>query len=76
VNYFKELGKVGLSLYLVHPLVKSVIDNFSTMYLGGKMKNLPLFLATLALSYLLAHYTFRHIEQPGFLERSHRDATG
>lgn len=67
----RELGKVGLSLYLVHPLVKSIIDTFSTMYLGGRVKNLPLFLATLTLSYLLARYTFRHIEQPGFLEHSH-----
>jgi peptidoglycan/LPS O-acetylase OafA/YrhL len=72
----RELGKVGLSLYLVHPLVKSIIDTFSTMYLGGKVKNLPLFLATLALSYLLARYTFSHIEQPGFLERSHSGSSG
>jgi peptidoglycan/LPS O-acetylase OafA/YrhL len=72
----RELGKVGLSLYLVHPLVKSIIDNFSTMYLGWKVKNLSLFLATLALSYLLARYTFRHIEQPGFLERSPSGAPG
>lgn len=68
----RELGKVGLSLYLLHPLVKNLIDTASTMYLGGKIKNLPLFLATLVLSALLAHYTFRHIEQPGFLERSPR----
>ena len=66
----RELGKVGLSLYLVHPLVKNLIDTASIMYLGGKMKNLLLFLATLALSYILARYTFNHIEQPGFLERS------
>jgi peptidoglycan/LPS O-acetylase OafA/YrhL len=72
----RELGKVGLSLYLVHPLVKSIIDTFCTMYLGGKMKNLALFLATLALSYLVARYTFGHIEQPGFLERSHRGSPG
>lgn len=72
----RELGKVGLSLYLVHPLVKNIIDTFSIMYLGGKVKNLPLFLATLALSYLLARYTYRYIEEPGFLERSQRGSPG
>lgn len=66
----RELGTVGLSLYLVHPIVKNLIDGFSTMYFGHKLKNIPLFLATLLCSYILARYTFSHIEQPGFLEKS------
>lgn len=69
---WRELGKIGLSLYLVHPLVKNLIDTASTMYLGGKLRNFPLFLATLTLSYFLARYTFNHIEQPGFRERPPR----
>ncbi len=65
----RELGTVGLSLYLVHPMVKNLIDGFCNMYFGYKLKNFSLFLATLGCSYLLARYTFKHIEQPGFLEK-------
>jgi peptidoglycan/LPS O-acetylase OafA/YrhL len=70
----RELGTVGLSLYLVHPMVKNLIDGFSSMYFGYKLKNFPLFLATLGCSYLLARYTFKHIEQPGFLEKSSKNS--
>ncbi len=65
----RELGRVGLSLYLVHPLVKGLVDMVALSYFGGRLRNLPLFLATLGLSYLLARYTFRHIEQPALLGR-------
>ena len=64
----RELGRVGLSLYLVHPMVKNMIDGFCSMYFGYKLRNFALFLATLTCSYILARYTFSHIEQPGFLE--------
>ena len=62
----RELGRVGLSLYLVHPVVKNLIDGVTTTYFGYKIKDFRLFLATLLFSYLLARYTFSHIEQPGF----------
>lgn len=65
----RELGIVGLSLYLVHPLVKKILDGFFILYFDYKLKNLPLFLATLAGSYLLARYTYNHIERPGFQEK-------
>jgi len=63
----RELGTVALSLYLVHPLVKNAIDGILVSYFGGKLTNIPLFLATLGSSYILARYTFAHIEQPGFM---------
>lgn len=62
----RELGIVGFSLYLVHPLVKNIVADFCKLYFDYKIENLPLFLATLGCSYLLARYTYRHIEQPGF----------
>ncbi len=65
----RELGKVGLSLYLVHPAIKSLVESFAITFYGYKMTALPLFLATLVCSYILARYTFGHIEQPGFLEK-------
>ncbi len=65
----RELGRVGLSLYLVHPVVKGLVDMVTMSYFGGKLRNLPLFLTTLGLSYLLARYTFRHIEQPTLIGR-------
>jgi len=65
----RELGIVGLSLYLVHPLVKRVVDGFFILYFDYKLQTLPLFLATLAGSYLLARYTYNHIERPGFQEK-------
>jgi len=66
----RELGRVGLSLYLVHPLVKNLIDGVTTTYLGYKIRGFLLFLATLLFSYILARYTFSHIEQPGILAKS------
>lgn len=66
----RELGTVGLSLYLVHPVVKNLLDRFCLTYFDYKLKNFLLFLATLGCSYILARYTFTHIEQPGFLEKS------
>ncbi|MFH0781353.1 MAG: acyltransferase [Pseudomonadota bacterium] len=66
----RELGTVGLSLYLVHPVVKNLIDRFCLTYFDYKLKNFSLFLATLGCSYILARYTFTHIERPGFLEKS------
>jgi peptidoglycan/LPS O-acetylase OafA/YrhL len=66
----RELGRVGLSLYLVHPVVKNLIDGVTTTYFGYKIKGLWLFLATLLFSYILARYTFSHIEQPGILRKS------
>ena len=68
----RELGKVGLSLYLLHPMVKSLIDNFCSMYFGYKLTNFSLLLATLGCTYILARYTFKHIEQPGFQEKTAR----
>lgn len=65
----RELGAVGLSLYLVHPLVKNLIDGFGIMFVGYKIKNAPLFLATLLCSYIIAKGTFTYIEQPCFLEK-------
>jgi peptidoglycan/LPS O-acetylase OafA/YrhL len=65
----RELGVVGLSLYLVHPLVKKIVDGFSTLYFDYKLKNFSLFLATLVCSYALARYTYIHIERPGFQEK-------
>ena len=62
----RELGIAGFSLYLVHPLVKNIVADFFKLYFDYKIENLPLFLATLGCSYLLARYTYRHIEQPGF----------
>lgn len=61
----RELGTIGLSLYLVHPLVKNIINGTTQLYFGFQLKNMALFLATLACSYLLARYTFRHIEHSG-----------
>ncbi len=68
----RELGKVGLSLYLVHPSIKILVEGFANTYFGYQMKNFPLFLATLVCSYILARYTFSHIEQPGFFEKPAR----
>ena len=67
---FRELGAVGLSLYLVHPIIKNLIDNFCIMIVGYKIKNAPLFLATLLCSYIIAKGTFTSIEQPCFLEKT------
>ncbi len=66
----RELGTVGLSLYLVHPVVKNLLERFCLTYFDYKLKNFSLFLATLGCSYILARYTFTHIEHPGFLEKS------
>ena len=70
----RELGTVGLSLYLVHPMVKNLIDSFCSMNFGYKLKNFPLLLTTLGCSYLLARYTFKHIEQPGFSEEAAKNS--
>ena len=67
---FRELGRVGLSLYLVHPLVKNVIEEVSIIYFGYKIRNLALFVITLGCSYILARYTFTHIEQPAFQDKT------
>jgi peptidoglycan/LPS O-acetylase OafA/YrhL len=66
----RALGIVGLSLYLVHPLIKNILQGASVFFFNFKLINFPLFLATLACSYLLAAYTYSHIEQPGFLQKS------
>ena len=66
----RELGTVGLSLYLLHPMVKSLIESFLSMYFDYKLSNFPLLLATLGCTYILARYTFKHIEQPGFQEKT------
>jgi peptidoglycan/LPS O-acetylase OafA/YrhL len=66
----RALGIVGLSLYLVHPLIKNILQGVFVSFFNFKLINLPLFVATLACSYLLAAYTYSHIEQPGFLEKS------
>jgi peptidoglycan/LPS O-acetylase OafA/YrhL len=66
----RALGIVGLSLYLVHPLIKNILQGISVFFFDFKLINFPLFQATLFCSYLLAAYTYTHIEQPGFLEKS------
>lgn len=68
----RELGTVGLSLYLLHPMVKSLIESFLNMYFDYKLSNFSTLLATLGCTYLLARYTFNHIEQPGFQEKTAR----
>jgi len=68
----RELGRVGLSLYLVHPLVKNLIEGAATTYFGYKIRGFLLFLATLLFSYLLARYTFAHIEQPAISVKSRK----
>jgi peptidoglycan/LPS O-acetylase OafA/YrhL len=69
----RALGIVGLSLYLVHPFIKNILQGICVSFFGFKLINFSLFLATLFCSYLLAAYTFAHIERPGFLEKSNNN---
>ncbi len=59
-----RLGVIGLSVYLLHPLVKTLVDNLLFHYTGRHPHGLPLFLLTLAGTALLAAWTYARIERP------------
>jgi peptidoglycan/LPS O-acetylase OafA/YrhL len=60
----RAIGTVGFSLYLVHPLVKRMVEDFSLLLFNEKIISFPLFLATFSASYFLAQFTYRYIEKP------------
>lgn len=59
----RGLGIISLSLYLLHPLVKTLVDTFLFHYTGRHLQGFPLFLATVAGSTLLAAWTYTRIER-------------
>jgi peptidoglycan/LPS O-acetylase OafA/YrhL len=65
----QALGKVGLSLYLLHPLVKILLDDAIVTVLGFKIQNGISFGLTIGCTYLLARYTYKHIELPGMMQK-------
>ena len=62
----RAIGTVGFSLYLIHPLVKRLVEDFSILFFGEKIIGFPLFLATLVASYFVAKFTYLYIEKPIF----------
>ena len=60
----RRLGLIGLSVYLLHPLVKTLVDSLLFHYTGRHLHDLPLFLLTLAGTSLLAAWTHACIERP------------
>ena len=64
ITPLRRLGVIGLSLYLLHPLVKSLIDALLFHYTSRHLHGLPLFLLTLAGTAALANWTHARIEQP------------
>ena len=60
----RRLGLISLGLYLLHPLVKTLIDSLISHYTGRHLHGLPLFLLTLAGTSLPAAWTHASIERP------------
>jgi peptidoglycan/LPS O-acetylase OafA/YrhL len=60
----RSLSLVSFSVYLVHPLILELIRQAAAQYWGKTVSGLPLFLATLVLSYLFACITYSLIERP------------
>jgi peptidoglycan/LPS O-acetylase OafA/YrhL len=60
----RAIGLVGLSIYLVHPIVIMAVKKFSLMFFGYNISGLFLFFSTVLISYLLSCITYKVIEQP------------
>ncbi len=64
-RFLRSLGIVSLSLYLVHPLMKIIAQDFFLTYFDFKLTGFPLFLSTISISYFVSYYTYNWIESPG-----------
>ena len=63
----RALGLIGLSVYLVHPLIKIIASDFALTYFNYPLVSFGLFLATLCGSTILGVLTYTFIEKPGLL---------
>jgi peptidoglycan/LPS O-acetylase OafA/YrhL len=71
----RALGIVGLSLYLLHPLVANMLTEAAATYAGVALQGGMRFAATLPATYLLACWTYGAIERP-MVARARRRAPG
>lgn len=66
----RSYGILGFSVYLLHPLLLELIMKFSTFYLGFRILNFGLFVATMLVTWVVATVTYNLIEYPFLKGRS------
>lgn len=65
----RAIGVVSLSLYLLHPQVLHVLRDFGWHFFSLKVTHFRAFFSTLAVSYLLACFTYGVVERPCMARR-------
>jgi len=65
---FQYLGDISFSLYLTHVLVMVVLYNLLALTMGVQIMLMPVFaIVALVMVFIIAHFSFNHIEKPGIL---------
>jgi peptidoglycan/LPS O-acetylase OafA/YrhL len=60
----RAIGLVSFSIYILHPLVMQVVRKGINLYYGLSLNDLPLFICTLAATYIASCITYVYIERP------------
>lgn len=61
---FRAVGLVGLSFYLLHPMIINFVRTEVQDYFNFRLSGLPMFAAAGVLTYILAVFTYTYIERP------------
>lgn len=61
---FRAVGLVGLSFYLLHPMMINFVRTEVQDYFNFRLSGLPMFAAAGVLTYILAVFTYTYIERP------------
>lgn len=60
----RAIGLVSFSIYILHPMVMLIIRKGIDHYFGLSLEDLPLFVCTLAATYIASCITYVYIERP------------
>lgn len=61
---FRAVGLVGLSFYLIHPMIINFVRTEVQDYFNIRLSGPPMFAAAGVLTYILAIFTYTYIERP------------
>ncbi|MHB8788719.1 MAG: acyltransferase family protein [Desulfobulbaceae bacterium] len=60
----RAIGLVSFSIYILHPMVMLVLRKGVSQYFGLSLSDFPLFVCTLAATYVASCVTYMYIERP------------
>ena len=61
---FRAVGIVGLSFYLIHPMIIGFVRTEVLDFANFRVSGLPMFLAAGVITYILSAFTYTYIERP------------